>query len=131
MAIVQRIAGSLHRSRTALNTPPVRTASEWASARWSNLVRAQSKVTAIDDPPMAPLHEEHEVNGKADFSNFVDRNADVSKNQAVFSLGLMLGFFVVVYRYTSKKAKSSEPRFTLREFPDIEKSLPNYQGKKY
>jgi VanZ family protein len=130
MLFARRVTGMLQISRSLVTAMPSRAASEWASARWSNLVRAQSKVTTIDDPPTAPLPEENEVEGKADFSNFLDKNADVSLNQAVFSLGAMLFGLYGAYRLATRKAKSTEPLFVTREFPTIEQSLPQYHAKR-
>ena len=92
------------------------------SAEWSNKIRARSKVYTVDDPPTAPLPEEHEIEGEADFCNYVEKHDDVSMNQVLGSLaiafGLMFGFYKIAPR------GCPEPEFTLKEYPGMEKEIP-------
>lgn len=97
--------------------------------RWSEIVRSESNITTPDDPPTQPLHEMHELgHGQADFSNFVDKNEDVSTAQALTGLGSMLLFCYGVYRYSGYRARTSTPLFTLREYPEAERDIPTWKS---
>lgn len=99
------------------------------SHRWAEQVRSESNILTVDDPPTAPLPENHEAgDGIADFSNFVDKNEDVSTGQAVVGLGSMLLFSYGIYKYATYSAKKAPPLFTRREFPNVEKDFPTWPG---
>jgi hypothetical protein len=115
---MQRAGIALQRARGALHgDAPARRASGVASARWSNMVRSQSKANTPDDPPTAPLPECHEMEGQADFSNFLDMRPDTSLREAVTGLGLMLSMCYGLYYASTTRAEKSIPKFTLREHP--------------
>jgi hypothetical protein len=89
-------------------------------------VRSASKATMADDPPTAPLPESHELEGEADFSNWLDKGADVSLPQAITGLGTMLGLCYVLYSGATSAVKNSQPAFTLREFPQVAADIPTF-----
>lgn len=120
------IQGLLRSTRNALQTQPSRNAVQWMGARWSNAVRAQSKVTAPDDPPTAPLPEHHEIEGQCDFSNYIDRYPDVSLNQAVLSFGVAMGILYGTYQWAKHVAETGPAKFTRREFPTVESDIPHF-----
>lgn len=97
--------------------------------RWARIVRAESNIITPDDPPTAPLPETHELGeGQSDFSNFVDKNEDVSTSQALGGLGAILAFCYGIYQYSTYRARSNTPVFKPREFPDVEKDMPTWPG---
>lgn len=92
-------------------------------------MRSESNILTVDDPPTAPLSENHESgDGVADFSNFVDKNEDVSTGQAVTGLGSMLLLTYGIYKYATYSANKVPPLFTRREFPNAEKDFPTWSG---
>lgn len=98
----------------------------WAGARWSDLVRSGSKATAMDDPPTKPLPEVHEVEGEADFSNWVEPHRDTSLPQALTGLGFALGVCYALYWGSTTSAKNSTPAFTRRELPQVAADIPTF-----
>jgi hypothetical protein len=121
---MRRVGTALWQARGALVGAPTRAASGTASARWSNLMRAQSKSTTPDDPPTAPLPECHEIEGQADFSNYIDKYSDTSLTQAITGLGFMLGVCYGLYVAATARSRSTPPLFTLREHPNTSADLP-------
>lgn len=120
---MQGLSGALRTARAA----PLRRASGWYGAKWAEAVRAESNVTTPDDPPTAPLTENHEIgDGESDFSNFLDKHPDVSTRQAVTGLGVMLGFCYGVYRLSTASAERTTPLFVPREFPTEERDFPTW-----
>lgn len=103
-----------------------RHASQWAGARWSTVVRSASKVTTADDPPTAPLPEQHEVEGEADFSNWVEQHRDTSMTQALTGLGVALGLCYALFWGSTTSAKNSTPAFTRRELPQVTDDIPTF-----
>lgn len=122
----------LHTISRSLFRAPVRHGSgapvQWGP-RWANYIRAESNITTPDDPPTQPLPESHEAGeGQADFSNFVDKNEDVSTSQALIGLGSMFALCFTIYRIGMNGAKTTPPKFTRREFPDFNESMPNWKN---
>lgn len=96
---------------------------EMNCARWSERVREMSNIETVDDPPTAPLPEEHDLgDGFSDFSNFIDKYEEVSMRQAGVSLVLALGGLYGVYRLA--KSANNEPYFVPRTMPYIDQDLP-------
>ena len=120
MGVELSIARALHRI-------PVRhgSTSGWYPARWSEQVRVHAGVTTADDPPQSPLNEENEVEGVSDFSNYFDRHEDVSTVQAVGGLGFALGLCFVLWKASTSRARNCTPVSTKREFPFLDRDLPN------
>lgn len=101
------------------------------SARWANQVRAESNTVTPDDPPTAPLHEEHELDhGQADFSNFLEKHEDVSTRQMLSGLGFIMSVMYGIYYFSTKQSRENTPTFTLREFPTVEQHNPAWKGAK-
>lgn len=120
-------AFSMARVSSVLSGRSARSASEWAPARWSEMVRTASKDILPDDPPTAPLHETHEMHeGLGDFSNWLDRHDDTTVPQALTGLGFMLAMCYGVYSVATSSARNSTPAFTLRELPTVEKDIPTF-----
>lgn len=104
-----------------------RSASQWAGARWSNIVRAASKEVTPDDPPSKPLPETHELGGgESDFSNWVDSGRDVSLPQALGGFGFMVGVCFAIYNHSTTLSKNSTPVFKKREFPGMAADIPTW-----
>ena len=98
------------------------------SARWSNIVRSESNIDTPEDPPTKPLPEQHEVGeGVSDFSNWVEKHEDVSSAQAFGGLAFILACMYGIYSYSTSQAAKRTPRFTLREAPALENSIPTYR----
>lgn len=97
----------------------------WMSPRWSELTRKQSGILSSDEPPTAPLSEDHDIgDGECDFANWFDKGEDISMSQAVTGLGLALGFCYSVYKISVRNADSRPGRFTLRELPTLAGDIP-------
>lgn len=95
------------------------------SARWTEQTRRESGLVFVDDPPTAPLSEDHEIGaGKCDFANWFDKGEDVSTGQAVSGLAFALGLSYCVYRTAVAQANSKKGEFTLREVPFLERDIP-------
>lgn len=98
-------------------------------SRWAEKVRSESNIITPDDPPTAPLPEEHEVGeGFSDFSNYVDKHEDVSTAQAVVGLGSALAFCYAIYWYSTYRASRSTPLFTKKKFPYVEQDMPTWEN---
>lgn len=118
-------------SRQAHRLLQMRQASNWATARYSNIVRSESNIDTIHDPPTAPLPEEHEAgHGPSDFSNWVERHRDVSDVQAFSGLGVMLLTCYGLWRLSQAQVAATAPLYTAREFPTVERDFPNWAGAK-
>jgi hypothetical protein len=118
----------MRRAQVAVDPRSARHASQWASARWSNAVRAASKAVTMDDPPTQPLPETHELQeGECDFSNWLDRHDDVSMSQALTGLGFMLGVCYALYSGATAVARGTPPAFTLRELPHAATDMPTFK----
>lgn len=103
--------------------------SSWYSKRWVDIVRSESNIVTVDDPPTAPLSENHEVgDGVSDFSNWIEQHNDVSDVQALTGLGTILAFCAGVFYVSTTRANNSTPLFTLREFPYVENDFKTYAG---
>lgn len=89
-------------------------------------MRGGSKAVAADDPPTAPLPEMHEVQGEADFSNWVESHQDTSLPQALTGLGFMLGVCYTLFWGATTTAKNSTPAFKPRELPQVAKDIPTF-----
>lgn len=101
------------------------------SARWSEQVRLESNVVAVDDPPTAPLSEDHDIgDGVCDFANWFDKGEDISTAQAVFGLGSALGFCYTIYKVAVRNAENKPAEFTLRELPSLASDIPGYKHQK-
>lgn len=97
--------------------------------RWVEKVRSESNIITYDDPPSAPLSEDHEVGeGASDFSNYIDKNEDVSTVQAVVGLSSALAFCYAIYRYSASRASRSAPLYTMKEFPYVEQDMPTWEN---
>ncbi|PXF49744.1 hypothetical protein BWQ96_00396 [Gracilariopsis chorda] len=106
----------------------IRRASAWASPRWSRAVRAQSNIDTAQDPPTAPLPEQHELGeGVSDFSNWVEKHEDVSSAEAVGGFVFIMGVCYAIHQYAVNRTKSSDPTFTRREFPTVQTYLPTWK----
>lgn len=103
----------------------------WGSPRYARAIRAESNIDTAQDPPTAPLPENHEAgDGISDFSNWLDKHEDVSTVQAVTGLAGMLSFCYATYRYSIYRAENSDPTFTRREFPTVKNYLPTWDEAK-
>lgn len=95
------------------------------SARWTEQTRRESGLTFVDDPPTAPLSEDHEIGaGVCDFANWFDKGEDVSTGQALGGLGFALGLSYCIYRTAVAQASAKPGEFTLREIPFLERDIP-------
>eukprot|EP00173_Palmaria_palmata_P001470 Plantae.Rhodophyta-Palmaria_palmata.ctg18261.p1 GENE.Plantae.Rhodophyta-Palmaria_palmata.ctg18261~~Plantae.Rhodophyta-Palmaria_palmata.ctg18261.p1 ORF type:complete len:139 (+),score=16.18 Plantae.Rhodophyta-Palmaria_palmata.ctg18261:41-457(+) len=103
-----------------------RQASAWAGARRVRGVRRGSKATTMDDPPTKPLPEQHEVEGEADFSNWVEPHRDTSLTQALTGLGFALGVCYAIFSVSTSSARNSTPAFTRRELPQVAADIPTF-----
>lgn len=103
----------------------------WYSKRWSEIVRAESNVENREDPPRAPLSDNHEVfDGESDFSNWVDKHEDVSFGQAVSGMGMAFASLYGIYLLSQRDRRTKTPTFTLREFPTYENDIPTLPSKR-
>lgn len=97
----------------------------WMPAKYSNDVRAASRVVAVDDPPTAPLSENHDFgDGVCDFSNFVDKHEDTGVGSAAAGLATFVGVLTAVYWGGQASAAGTRDLFTRREFPYLDKDFP-------
>ncbi|GAB0496289.1 hypothetical protein MMPV_007601 [Pyropia vietnamensis] len=97
----------------------------WMPTKYSNDVRAASRVVEVDEPPTAPLSENHDVGeGVCDFSNFVDKHQDTSLSSAAVGLASFVGFLTAVYWGGQATGASTRDLFTRREFPYLDKDFP-------
>jgi len=124
-----------HGVRTALRAaraPPARglrfagsTSHEWMPARFSQDVRAASRVVAVDEPPTAPLTESHDFGeGVCDFSNYVDAHEDTGLASAAAGLATFAAVLGGVYAAGQAHGAKTPDLFTRREFPFLEKDFP-------
>lgn len=94
-------------------------------------MRSESNIETREDPPREPLHENHEAGeGESDFSNWVDKNEDVSFGQAVTGMGLGFGFLYGVFLISRRDSRTKPPTFTLRELPTYESDFPTIPSKR-
>lgn len=105
------------------------------SARWSRIMRSESNIETMEDPPRAPLPECHEAGeGVSDFSNWVDKHEDVSLNQALIGLALVSSFVYGIHRLSQRDRRTKTPAFTLRELPTVYDDIPtitsDYESKR-
>ena len=126
---MNRALGFRHLSRTLLKQhQQVRHgggAPTYVTARWSNIYRMESNLVTPDNPPTAPLSDDHEVgDGQSDFSKYYDNHDDVSTLQVVTGLGSGLLFFYMVYLVSRRDHDNSTPVFTIRESPTLEQDIP-------
>ncbi len=99
----------------------------WMPARWSEQTRRESGLVFVDDPPTAPLSENHEIgDSQCDFGNWFDKGEDVSTAQAVTGLGVALGFCFLIYRTATYQASKKPANFTMRELPMMAADIPAY-----
>lgn len=97
----------------------------WYSSRWVEQTRRESGLTFADDPPTAPLSEDHDIgDAECDFGNWFDKAEDVSTAQAVVGLATALGFCFGIYKIATKQAENKPAHFTLRELPTLEADFP-------
>ncbi len=97
------------------------------SRRWSEQTRVESGLKAIDDPPTAPLSEDHDIgDGVCDFANWFDKGEDISTSQAVLGLGSALAFCFGIYQIAVYNTEHSPSRFTLRETPTMANDFPTW-----
>lgn len=115
----------VRRSAGLFTGAPRRCASGVNSARWTEQTRRESGLVFADDPPTAPLSEDHEIGaGVCDFANWFDKGEDVSTAQAVSGLGFALGLSYTIYRVATAQADAKQGEFTLREIPFLERDIP-------
>jgi len=101
------------------------TSHEWMPARFSQDVRAGSRVVAVDEPPTAPLSESHDFGeGVCDFSNYVDAHEDTSLASAAAGLATFAAVLGGVYAAGQAHGATTPDLFTPREFPYLEKDFP-------
>lgn len=102
----------------------------WMSARWVEQTRRESGLTFVDDPPTAPLSEDHEIgDAQCDFGNWFDKGEDVSTAQALGGLGAGLGFCFFIYKVATSQAEKKPAAFTLREVPIMANDIPGYSDR--
>lgn len=98
---------------------------EWMPAKYSNDVRAASRVVEVDEPPTAPLTENHDFGeGVCDFSNFVDKHEDTSLGSAAVGLASFFGFLTAIYWGGQAAGANTRDLFTRRELPYLDKDCP-------
>lgn len=97
----------------------------WYPVKYANDVRAASRVVAVDEPPTAPLGENHDFgDGVCDFSNFVDKHEDTNVVSAAAGLASFVGLLTAVYWAGQAHAAGTRDLFTRREFPYLDKDFP-------
>eukprot|EP00871_Galdieria_phlegrea_P003713 jgi/Galph1/4342/GphlegSOOS_G2963.1 len=88
-------------------------------------VRAVSGTKAPDEPPTAPLPEDHELNGDCDFSRQLDMHEDVSDREAFIVTSLLVLVFGGGF-YLSEVVYPKERKVTPTELPYLEQDLGGY-----
>jgi hypothetical protein len=92
--------------------------------RYARQIRAESNIQTVDEPPTAPLPEEHEVGpGESDFCNYLDDHSDSSNRQMVQGLGLATGLLALLAAVSVYRFRHSERAYEPRTVPFWDKEI--------
>lgn len=98
--------------------------------RYARQIRAESNIETIDDPPVAPLPEEHEVGpGESDFCNYLDDHSDTSNRQIIQGLGIAGGLLACVAVVSAYRYRHSERPIEPRTVPFWDKEIFGLERK--